>query len=50
MYTYLTDVYRIGSAALLLVGRIAEAEYVTLPFGSFFWAVQYGPLNRFAHD
>lgn len=50
VYTYLTDVYRNGTAASLLVDRIAEAEYVVLPLGAFLRAVQYGPIRRFGND
>lgn len=45
-----TDVYRNGSAALLLAGRFADFEYITLPLCAFRQAVQYGAVCRFAHD
>lgn len=50
VYSYRTDVYRNGSASLLLVCRIAKAEYVVLSHGAFLRAVQYGLMSCFAHD
>lgn len=50
LYSYPTDIYRNGSFALLLVGRIAEAGYVTLSLSSLLWTVEYSPASHFAHD
>lgn len=50
VYSYLTEVYRNGSATSLLIGRIVEAEYVVLSDGTFSRAVQYDPVSLFAHE
>lgn len=50
VYSYFTDVYHNGSAALLLVGRIAKAKTGVLSLGAFLQAAQYGSASRFAHS
>lgn len=48
VYSYFTDVYCNGYAASLMVGCIAEAEYVASSFGAFLRAMQYRPGSRFS--
>lgn len=50
LHYYLTIIYRSGSAALLIVVRIVEAEYVALSLGGLLRAVEYGPVSHFAQD
>lgn len=50
MYSYLRNVYCDGTAASLLAGRNAEAEYIVLLLGSFLRAVQYGTASCFSFD
>lgn len=49
-YLYVTDVRCNGSVAMLLHGRIAEAEFVILSRGAFLREGQYVPARRLAHD
>lgn len=50
VYSYLADVYRNRFDPWLLLGRIAESEYVTLSLGASLQAKQNGPASRLAHD
>lgn len=49
VYSYLTDLYRNGSAESLWAGLIAKAEYATLLLGAFLQTVQYDPVICFSH-
>lgn len=51
VYSYCTDKYRNGSAAgRLVIGRLAEVEYVVLSLGAFLRTVEHGPASRLAHE
>lgn len=49
VYSYLTDVHCNRSAASLLIGRVEEADYITLSLVAFLRAVLYHPIACFAH-